>query len=282
MITRILVPVDGSAEHETAVPVALSIAARIGAKVELVSIVSPGLDAANKADLAAVAGHYGGGADVLVLTGGDVDQQLLDETRSEGTLVCMSSAGRGAVGEALLGSVSAELVRRSPQPALLVGPDSGHELTGRRLAIAVDGSAQAETVIPHAIALADALGLEPWLYHVVSPEAAHVPDTAESAYVARTARAAWHARALNYDVLHDHHPQRALIELSRNPDVAIVALTTHGARPFERLFAGSVALRLVHRANTPVLVFHPPISTTRPLANSGPRVVVGIDESPKS
>lgn len=262
MITRIVVPVDGLAAHEAAVPMALSIAARIGSKVELMSVVSPGLEAADKADLAAVAEHYGGCADVRVLTGDDVGQQLLDEARREGTLVCMSSAGRGALGEALLGSVSAELVRHSPQAVLLVGPDSGHELIGRRLAIAVDGTAYADSVIPHAIAFADALRLEPWLYHVVPFEAGHSPDSVERAYPARTARTTDQRRTLNYELLYDRRPQRALIELSRNPEIAMVALTTHGARPFDRLFAGSLALSLVHRSATPVLVFHPNMSST--------------------
>jgi nucleotide-binding universal stress UspA family protein len=260
MITRILVPVDGLAEHETAVPVAFSIAARIGADVVLFSVVSPGLEATDKADLTALAEHYGGGADTLVLSGGDVGQMLLDEARREGTLTCMSSAGRGAAGEALLGSVSAELVRHSPRPVVLVGPHSGHELIGRRLAIAVDGTAYAETVIPHAIALADALELEPWLYHVVPMEAAHAPDAVDSADLAGTARAAGDHRTLHHAVLYDRRPRSALIELSRNPEIAMVALTTHGTRPFERLFVGSVAQSLVHRAATPVLAFHPSVS----------------------
>jgi nucleotide-binding universal stress UspA family protein len=261
VITRIVVPVDGLAAHEAAVPMAFSIAARIGSKVELMSVVSPGLEAADKAELTAVAGHYGGCADVRVLTGDDVGQQLLDEARREGTLVCMSSAGRGLLGEALLGSVSAELVRHSPQAVLLVGPDSSHELIGRRLAIAVDGTAYADAVIPHAIAFADALRLEPWLYHVV-PFAGHTPDSVERAYPARTARTMDLRRTLNYELIYDRRPQRALIELSRNPEIAIVALTTHGARPFDRLFAGSMAASLVHRAATPVLVFHPDASST--------------------
>ena len=43
MIARVLVPLDGLAEHDAAIPVALRLAARLGAGTELVSVVDPGL-----------------------------------------------------------------------------------------------------------------------------------------------------------------------------------------------------------------------------------------------
>jgi nucleotide-binding universal stress UspA family protein len=282
VFTKVLVPMDGLAEHEIAVPVALDIAARADARTELVSVVSAGLETTDTEELEEVASGYGDKVDVRVLTDHDVEQLLVAEARRGDALLCMASAGRSGIGEALLGSVSASLVQRSPHPVVLVGPNSCAALAGTRLAIAVDGTAHAELVIPFAFDLAESLGLEPWLYQVVPPGLQSVADTVETAYVATAARRAAHDGTMNYDVLHGRRPEHALIELSERPEVAMIALATHGARPLERLFTGSVALRLVHRAATPVLVFHPPMAIARPESLTGLRVVVGFDCSPES
>jgi nucleotide-binding universal stress UspA family protein len=256
VISRVLVPLDGLAEHDAAIPVALQLAARTGARPELVSVVEPGLASYNRAELNRIVAAYRGDASVLVLTGQDVEGQLIDEARRDGTLVCMASAGHGAIGEALLGSISAEIVRRSDRPVVLVGPQCSRELEGDELAIALDGSAYAEAILPHAIALADALGLESKLYLVSRTRASGAATRAED-YLARTASSAAPGRCLEYEVLAGRHADRMLAVLADRPYVALLAVTTHSARPLERLVGGSVALSLVHRVPIPVLVHHP-------------------------
>lgn len=274
MIARVLVPLDGLAEHDAAIPVALRLAARLGAGTELVSVVDPGLATYDRAELTRLAQAYGGDASVLVLTGEDVEAQLLVQAGRADTLMCMASAGHGAIGEALLGSVSAALVRRAGRPVVLVGPACDTDLAGRELAIALDGSTYAEAILAPAIALADTLRLEPTLYHVAPTPRDHGARARAAQYLARVAKTVAPGRPLEHEVLSGRHPERALTLLGDRPAVAMLAITTHGARPFERLVGGSVAMSVVHRTTAPVLAYHPTEPNAGPSSEAGMTSVV--------
>ena len=78
-------------------------------------------------------------------------------------LVIMCTHGRSGVGRWIYGSVAEEVLARSPVPVLLVRPtgspvslsaEPGHS----RLLVSLDGSAFAESALPHAAGLAHALG----------------------------------------------------------------------------------------------------------------------------
>jgi nucleotide-binding universal stress UspA family protein len=180
MYRAILVPLDGSAFGEQALPLALSIARRAGATVRLAHVHgaerSPFVDrlglpgdaadeqarAAERAYLDRHAQCIASSQDIpidVALLDGPVAAALGDHARAAGVdLIVMSTHGRGALGRVWLGSVAAALVRQAPVPILLVRPHE--ELTNpaqepdfRHVLIPLDGSPLAEQAIEPAIAL---------------------------------------------------------------------------------------------------------------------------------
>jgi nucleotide-binding universal stress UspA family protein len=180
----------------------------------------------------------------------------------------MSSAGRGR-SAAILGSVAEDLLVHIHGPVLVIGPEVDVEafhLDGRIL-VPVDGSATSE----YALGLAAAWGIEhgavPWIINVVDPEELAKMgngmgggDVAESSYSARTAqrlREQSH-HEVNYDVLHDRHPDKALARYASSGDVSLIVASTHGRTGLARVAAGSQAMGMVHRSPVPVLLVRPP------------------------
>ena len=59
------------------------------------------------------------------------------------------------------------------------------------------------------------------------------------------------------------HPAAALEELSREADVELVVVGSHGLNPVERALLGSVASRLMRTCTKPVVVVPPAVWRTR-------------------
>jgi nucleotide-binding universal stress UspA family protein len=59
-------------------------------------------------------------------------------------------------------------------------------------------------------------------------------------------------------VVHTHvstgHPAEEILHLSTQHQPALLVMTTHGRSRLQRLFLGSVALKVVQRAHGPVLL----------------------------
>jgi nucleotide-binding universal stress UspA family protein len=104
--TTIVVPLDGTALSEMSVPLAYLLAGRFRASVRTVTVGVDGHDVA---------------ADLVL--DGDPAGALLDHlAECDRTLVCMSSHGHGGIRRRLIGSVAEQLIRRSPTPVIVTGP----------------------------------------------------------------------------------------------------------------------------------------------------------------
>jgi nucleotide-binding universal stress UspA family protein len=180
MYRSILVPLDGSAFGEQALPLALGIARRAGAQLHLahvhVPILSPGADNVMRLDetidaakharesvyLAAlvrrIQTNYQLTATAAMLDGPIVDALHCYATASKIDLIAMTTHGYGAAARFWLGSNADRLMRRAPVPILLARSqelmlDPAHEPVLKHILITLDGSTLAETILPHAIAL---------------------------------------------------------------------------------------------------------------------------------
>ena len=180
MYRTILVPLDGSAFGEQALPVALGIARRAGATVRLAHVhpleqsayINEPVTPRNARDLQAQAAELAYlervaqcaspclGAPVLIdLLDGPVAATLCAHAQAHDIdLIVMSTHGRGALARVWLGSVAAALVRQAPAPILLVRPQEAythqtHEPVFRHVLIPLDGSPFAEQAIEPAITL---------------------------------------------------------------------------------------------------------------------------------
>ena len=136
--SRVLVPLDGSAFAERAVPVAHRIAQRLGVPVELIAVTDTAAGAElARADLAAIASaELVDGTHVVI--GRDSAAELTTLTVAlRPAVLCLATHGRGR-SEAVLGSVADSLISSSAVPVLALGPcrarqPPGGNRPGRRL-----------------------------------------------------------------------------------------------------------------------------------------------------
>ncbi len=195
MIESILVPLDSSSASEQALPTALDIAERTGARLELAIVRQHGappyvlaetpppdaeadrerrigLDAYIE-EMAVRARARVSAVSAIVLEG-EIAETLIARAAETGTsMIVMTTHGRGGVSRLWLGSVAERIVREIAVPVLLRRPrDQEQPVEGfalRRLLVPLDESAVSESVVEPATALAVAYGAEIVLLRVVEP-----------------------------------------------------------------------------------------------------------------
>ncbi|HEU5169919.1 MAG TPA: universal stress protein [Gemmatimonadales bacterium] len=206
----ILVPLDGSALAEEALPIAATLARRRHARLHLVSVQIPffplgsGLEVADLTEKAEQAIHegirqhlctvaqriaasYGVTVTSAVLDGAPAPR-LAEYARSNGiSLIVMTTHGRSGFSRFWLGSVADQLLRRATVPVLLLRGDERRGLgTFQSVLVALDGAPDTEAVLEPAAAVATPMeGAEWTLLRVVEPPAPIVtPAGVYPAYVA--------------------------------------------------------------------------------------------------
>jgi nucleotide-binding universal stress UspA family protein len=198
----VIVPLDGSALAERALPWGVYVASRMGAPLLLVRVVEPWVypqpalsqvsgitveelvveadrhDAERyverqRAAVRAAHPHLAVQAEVLL---GDPAEQLLElETARGARLVVMTTRGRAGLERWLRGSVAEKVLRRGAAPVLLMRPwdDPARAPAlarpGLRILVPLDGSPLAASAVPQASALAAAVRGALVLVTVVRP-----------------------------------------------------------------------------------------------------------------
>lgn len=199
---------------------------------------------------------------------------ILREAEPEGTLIAMSSHGRSGLRRWVLGSVTDEVLHAADKPMLVVRSreEKGYspEVELKTVVVPLDGSAEAEQVLPHVVTLAKALNLNVYLVRVTSeafyygeadysplvyPELLEAADEQAREYLHKVAEGLRRrgVATVQARVSHGHTPQ-AIEDLVRDTPGTMVALASHGRSGFERLVLGSVADHLVRRSGDPVLI----------------------------
>lgn len=199
MYRSIMVPLDGSPFSEHALPLALSIARRSGARVQLVYVHAPlasvygesafVLDTSlevefknkQRAYLDNVIKRVGQMSSVPVtalLLDGQIAERLKAQAVNGGAdLVVMTTHARGPMGRFWLGSVADELIRQMAMPPLLLvrpnhgAPDLKQEPVFKHMLIPLDGSPLAEQMIEPAVSLGSLMGAAYTLLRVIKPMA---------------------------------------------------------------------------------------------------------------
>ncbi|HEX6135447.1 MAG TPA: universal stress protein [Longimicrobiales bacterium] len=196
MLRNIMVPLDGSAFAEQALPLALAIARRSEARLQLVAVrASLQLDTATapaETYLEQIAGQLESELpgritrEVLASEFGPLEYPLARNTvadvlsrhaeEADVGLIVMTTHGRGGIKRAWLGSVADSLIRIAPRPVLLMRPQdeafgsaAGADRGLKHILIPLDGSERAERVLEFAQQLGGAYGARYTLLRVVSP-----------------------------------------------------------------------------------------------------------------
>jgi nucleotide-binding universal stress UspA family protein len=242
-IRRILVPLDGTAFAERALPLAERLARPAGASLVLVRVDTPvsavtGLDVVaaplvlnaddvRRADAAYLAGvaerlRAAGGEVRTAVLDGDVAGALRDACAREGVdLIVMTSHARGGLARLLLGSTAERVLHDGPGVPVLVargqeGDAVGHEIA--RVAVVLDEDADTDATVGAALDVARPAGAALTL---VMP---HDPDRDRKATLLPTAVLAPGVQDADVALPDDAPDERAYLARVAH------ALTTEGVR----------------------------------------------------
>jgi nucleotide-binding universal stress UspA family protein len=292
---KVLVPLDGSAFAEAALPLACAVSRRSGGELGLVTVHEP-VPAFAQADWEASARewseHYlqeverrldvSGCSTATTVLSGSVAGQLEARAQETGAnLLVMATHGRGPLTRAWLGSVADHFVRHSPCPVMLVTPSSDEvvdlegELDVTRILVPLDGSEFSETVLDHTAKLAAlfdasltlvqviAYPLEiasPYLPHTVQMNQKVVED-AKATAVAHLEQIAANLREDGLEVdslaLVDTQAGHGILQAADQVGADMIAMATHARSGVSRAFLGSTADKVVRGAHRPVFLYRP-------------------------
>lgn len=291
VLTRLLVPLDGSPECEIGYAYAAAIA---GPSTEIVlgRAVSPidgdrldpsvlsavtdtavsraSLELAETAKRLAPTSHLG----VEVSVGPPVDGMLGIAARVQATMIVAATHGRGSIGRWVYGSVTDRLARLSPIPVALVRVGAPRPAAKpARVVVPLDGSALAEEALPVAAAIARTHGIPVMLLTAIDAgqfavATSPLPTSGAPAGVMpelwdmlkeTAAQTLAHGQAdpalngLEVSAVSRVGTAQAVIDEVAGP-ADVVVLTSHGRTGFKRVMLGSVAEHVVRFADCPVVL----------------------------
>lgn len=288
MIPRLLVPLDGSANAEAALPFAALIPSE---RITLLQTENPaaGIGMPGPGDIQAwraerqreMDAYLSAKADELRARGRTVDTvaawadpaaEIIGQARPD-DLIVMTTRGQGGAVRALFGSVADRVARHGNANTLLIRVADGQrpDPMVARLVVPVDGSDLADEAIPVAVALGQDLGVCIHLVRVVPDDA--VRDAVRGGpFVSTDTIESWRrqaasdaerdleetARAIrNQDCdatleVRFGDPREQLVAALKPGDLLV--MSSHGRGGLGRWMLGSVADHLVHHAPAPVLL----------------------------
>ncbi len=198
MVTKILVPLDGSRVAEQVLPYACFLATRLKLPVELIGVIDIAAIAtsvdtdkaryvgtlindskrASQNYLQRVGKKFPGSSVTYSVEPGKPEDVIIEKAAHEqGTLVTMATHGRSGMSRWLLGSVAEKVLRATTNPLLLVragvGGTAETKVKIESIVVPLDTSPLAESVLPEVIDLAKRLNL-----HVVITHAFVLPMSA--------------------------------------------------------------------------------------------------------
>jgi nucleotide-binding universal stress UspA family protein len=193
MISKIVVPLDGSPVAEAALPYARALALSANLPVELLSVIDldemarhiateSGLFLDTLDDFAtrrrseyltALAQSFAGSAVSCQIGRGDAAGSIIEHAAAEKTaLICLATHGRSGLQRWLLGSVAEKVLRASANPVLLVRGSGTAPVNPVKsldsIIVALDGSSVAEQVLPAVSEIAKSLDSEVILFRAYS------------------------------------------------------------------------------------------------------------------
>ncbi|HEX2863241.1 MAG TPA: universal stress protein [Deinococcales bacterium] len=301
MLSKLLIPVDGSICAEDAARYGLRLAHRVGASVVLANVayvqrvhgmqplqseLDPFLTRGQELleDYARRARKY----EVPVTTRlaqdpkiGDTIVRLAEEEHCD--LILMGTHGREGIGRFLLGSVAERVTRASRVPVMLVrGPAATSKAALERILLPIDGSDVSRLAIDYARDLAAKTGAEVRLLYVL-PDLPANPSNLSTEYAdldrltrdlrregevvlssARERLGSASAPALLYEA-NGERIGDVVVRVAHDEAAGLIVMGTHGRGGFDRLLLGSVAERVAHKAEVPVLLVRKVAKPTPPV-----------------
>ena len=198
------------------------------------------------------------------------------EDHPEVTLIAMATHGRSGLSRWVLGSVAEKVLHAAPVPLLLVRPDSTAEPAAQQTGIGtilvpLDGSIFAEQALESAYGVAHATGAALLLVSALpvpddmaATDAGLTPAPVPAQYQAEVAQLtaylegqAQRLRLAGIVVetqIVSGRPADAILRAGAEAHADLIVMATHGRSGLQRLWLGSVAMKVVQGAILPVLM----------------------------
>ncbi|MDQ6788191.1 MAG: universal stress protein [Acidobacteriota bacterium] len=276
-LRKILVPLDGSMLAEQSLPIARSLAAVFGADLILANVKADKKSKAGKNDgetISAAPFDCDGylRRTVEMLNGDSLaaecvtgqGEPAIEITRlaqeSAADLIVISTKGGFEIGQLFSASVSMRLIERSDLPILLLRPtdDWASRYTEfTKIIVALDGSAEAESVLPLVKLLADEFDNEVLLVSVPEGAESENYQTTMQTYLDSIAAGLDSAKTATKVLLGGSGPARTILAFAEDERADLIVMATHGrggAERREQLPLGSVPTRVIEKTRCPVLL----------------------------
>jgi nucleotide-binding universal stress UspA family protein len=265
LIKKILVTTDGSPESESVFSAIMPIVSAYAPEVSVLYVIEdPEESFTPPARLAKACGALRAGNvnASLELREGLPSEEILHAAREKKVdLIAMSTHGRGGVARLIAGSVAEEVLRKARVPVLVTRPGTQvHDW--KRIAVALDGSARSEAILPEAARLARRMGAALELLHVIHPVV--VAAAGETPVVLPPPDPMPYLKGVLDRLANEGMPAHAVILEGGTSQVilhhlevsgaSLLCMTTHGRTGLTRILLGSVAEEILRKAPCPVLL----------------------------
>lgn len=263
---HLLVCTDGSPASEGVWRAALALARKDACRLRLLQVLeyNPGFasqalealprwEQEARAALEGLQEHFqaqGISVEIRVVHGVSASEAILAEAASwPAEVLVVGRRGKTDAKSVLLGSVTRQLLGKSPVPVLVV-PRTG-PFTFSRLLLATDGSPFSEKAFHHALRLA-----RRWSARLQAVTVAHEEiSLAEGEKILQELEKAAHAQGVSLATfLVEGEPGAGIVRTARLVEADLIILGSHGRTGLRRLLWGSVAQEVVGHASCPLYV----------------------------
>jgi nucleotide-binding universal stress UspA family protein len=292
VISKILVPLDGSEAAEAVLPYVERIATATHARVLLLAAVDKPRDWGSDTggDLKGerheaesylrrlqgrLSSAIGNDVEFEVVTSEAAAAVLAASDKQQPDLIAMTTHGRSGVARWVLGSVAAKLLHATHTPMLVVRPraegkqSDAPDLT--KVLVPLDGSELSASVLPFAVDLAKSLGASIMLFHAVfepvmtypGAEAVFDPGTLKGIEAGAHEYLAAAARDLDAKGVKTNravaigNATDGIVWAAEREGAGLIVMSTHGRSGVGRIVLGSVADAVVRRTSLPVILVRP-------------------------
>ena len=269
MFEEVIACLDGSTLSESILPLAHGlVATRAGTLTLLRVAADPAVLSAEENHLRDCSRQFSGQLSFLV--GDDPAATIGAELeRNPNAIAALTTHGRSAWAEAIIGSVALQVIRLSKRPVILyrpLGRDGAALKEISRIVLALDGSEFSERMISYAAQAAQSLAAQLVLVQALPEGVSGGPlenhmksDISESSYLHGQVSHIKEQYALTpqWEVLHGK-PATAICQYLQGTAGTMLALTTHARGGLERAMLGSVATECIRHAGVPLLLYWPP------------------------
>lgn len=296
MISKILVPLDGSLAAEAVLPYVERIAPATNASVLLLAAVDRPRDwgADTGGDLKGerheaesylrrlqgrLASASGSDVEIEVTDSEPAAAIISASEKHQPDLIAMTTHGRSGVARWVLGSVAAKVLHGTDRPMLVVRPSAEGKASDAsglsKILVPLDGSELSASVLPFAIDLAKPLGASVVLFHTVIEPVLTYPGvevmTSDSSPLEEMQAGARKFLASAASELAEKGVEADTVVTIGNvtdgiawaaerEGAGLIVMSTHGRSGIGRIVLGSVADAVVRRTSLPVVLVRPAAS----------------------